>query len=432
MDVDEWLRLCLFAVLVILSGVFSATETSFASVNKFRIMSLADKGDRRATSTLKLLDKYDELVSALLIGNNIVNIACSAIATAFAAHMFAGSANDSYIAITTVVVTFIIFIFGETLPKTFAKANNEKMAIGTTKFVGALCVVFKPLIKIMTAIGNLFARTVKIKEEATVTEDELFDIIDDIKEEGTMDEEKTDLVKSALLFDDKTAGDILTARVDMMAIDMDMTPEEMLAFVKECKHSRIPVFQDTEDNIIGVLPLRKYLRRYISGGDITDITDMLDAPFFTHSSTKADDLLNQMNSAKTQIAIVTDEFGGTLGLVSTEDILEELVGDIWDEDDEVIESVVQLDDNQYRVLGECPVVDFFDEIEYSDFDRDELGSKTMAAQALETLNAMPREGLTFNFYDFKGTITTVERNRILAVVVSGPTSTVQTDEEADK
>lgn len=431
MDVDEWLRLCLFAALVIFSGVFSATETSFASINKFRIMSLSDKGDSRASKTLRLLDKYDELVSALLIGNNIVNIACSAIATTYAAHLFAGAEGDSYIAITTAVVTLIIFIFGETLPKTLAKSNSERFALGTTGFVSALCVVFKPLSKCLTAIGSLVARAVKLQEEVAVTEDELFDIIEDINEDGAMDDEKTELVKSALLFDDKTAADILTARVDMVAMSIDMSPEEMIELVKETKHSRIPVFKDTEDNIVGVLQMRKFLRRYISNGDMTDITDLLDTPFFAHSSIKADDLLNQMNAAKTQMAIITDDFGGTLGLVSTEDILEELVGDIWDEDDEVVESVVILEDSTYRVLGDCTLSDFFDEIEYDDFDREEIGSKTMAAQAMEQINSMPREGLTFAFERFIGTITTVEKNRILAVVVKGPFDEEKA-EEADK
>ena len=430
MDNDEWLRLCLFAVLVIFSGVFSATETSFASLNKFKIMSLSDKGDSRATKTLKLLEKYDELVSALLIGNNIVNIACSAIATTFAAQMFASAGDDSYIAITTIVVTLIIFIFGESVPKTIAKSNSERMALSTTGFVGALCVIFKPFSKVLTSIGNLFAKVVKVQEEATVTEDELFDIIEDINEEGSMDDEKTELVKSALLFDDKTAGDILTARVDMVALNMDMTPDEITALVMDTKHSRLPVYKDTEDNIVGVLPIRKYLRRFISGGDVSDITEMLDAPYFAHSSVKADDLLNQMSAAKTQIAIITDDFGGTMGLVSTEDILEELVGDIWDEDDEVVESVVCLEDKTYRVLGDCAVADFFDEIEFDDFDRDELGSKTMAAQAMEQINSMPKEGLTFAFEKFMGTITTVEKNRILAVVVRGPFE--NETEEADK
>lgn len=420
MDTDEWLRLCLFAVLVTFSGLFSAIETCFASVNKFRIMSLADKGDRRAAKTLKLLDRYDELVSALLIGNNIVNIACSAIATTFAAQMFAKPGDDSYIAITTAVVTLIIFIFGESIPKTIAKANNERFALAATGYVGALCAIFKPISKVLTSIGSLFAKVVKVQEEASVTEDELFDIIEDINEDGTMDDEKTELVKSALLFDDKTAGDILTARVDMVALDIDMTPDEMVAFVKETKHSRIPVYRDTEDNIIGVLPMRKFMRKYIAGGDISNINDLLDEPFFAHSSIKADDLLNQMNAAKTQMAVITDDFGGTLGLVSTEDILEELVGDIWDEDDEVIESVVRLEDKTYRVLGDCPVADFFDEVEFDDFDREELGSKTIAAQAMEQINSMPREGLTFAFERFIGTISTVEKNRILAVVVRGP------------
>ncbi len=420
MDTDEWSRLCLFALLVLMSGFLAAEETSFTSLNKFHIKSLADKGDKRASGALTMLDRYDELVTALLIGINILSIAASAIATTFSVRLFGESITNFHLAITTAVVTFVVFIFAETLPKTLAKANNERLALATVGFMRGLCFVLKPFTWTLTGIGRLFSRALPVQEESTVTEDELLDIIDDIQEEGSMDEDKTELVKSALLFDDTTAADILTPRVDMTAIDIDTPMDEVTQIVKDTMHSRIPVFEGTEDNIIGILQIRRFLRRSIAGQKIRSLRDMLDQPLFVHSSTKADDLLNAMNAHKVQMAIVTDEFGGTLGIVTMEDILEELVGDIWDEEDVVIEEIVDQPDGSCRVLGECTLEDFFDHVDFDGYDRDEIGSKTVAAQVMEIINEMPTEGLRFEFYGFRGTIEEVQHNRIVAVTIMPP------------
>ena len=398
--------LLIIVLMVILSACFSASEISFNASNKLRLKKAAEAGSRSAALASRISEDFTTALSAILIGNNLANIAASTAATVVAMNLLLSlhTLNSDGMAsfVSTVVMTVIILIFGEIVPKIVAK-NNADSAVRIFAWpTRILTWILYPLVwLVMKLIRFLSSLWGKDDEDApTVTEEELSSIIETAEEEGVMDEEKSELLQSAIDFRDTTVEEIMTPRIDMTAFDIADTPEEIAALVGESRYSRIPVYEDSIDNIIGILYLNHYYKRITDreAGSEFSLRDLLMKPSFIHKTMKLPAALSLLRERKTHIAIVVDEFGGTLGLVTMEDILEELVGEIWDESDEIVEECVRTGENTYEVNGDMNIDDFFAEIGFEPRDF-ECEYSTVGGWAIERLEADPHVGDSFSFRD---------------------------------
>ena len=401
--------------LLLCAAWFAAAETAFSSVSRSRIKMLADRGDMRARRAQLVLDNFDRAISTLLICTNIVHIAAAAIVTVAVTRRWGLSA----VTLSTVVTTVVVFFAGEMLPKSIAKKYSEKFSLACAGTLNFLMKLFGPLSALLTKLGQTAANLTKGDGEISVTEEELYDLIEDMTEEGTLDEEQGELISSALQFGDVTVESILTPRVDLAAIDIDDSYEEILAQIKSQNHSRLPVYEGSIDNIIGILQIRKFIKVYLRLGEQLDLRPLLDEPFFIHQSTNIDELLPIMSKRKMNMAIVTDNYGGTLGIVTVEDILEELVGEIWDEDDVVEENVVDLGGGVYEVDAEESVSDVFEQVGFEDPEQDEtLVNTLMGEWAYEQFTAIPAAGDSFVYHSLRVTVSAMEHNRIRKLTVT--------------
>ena len=278
--------------------------------------------------------------------------------------------------------------------------------------------MLSPLSSLLALIGQTAAKLTSAEQELSVTEDEIYDIIEDMTEEGTLDEEQGDLISSALQFGDVTVESIVTPRVDLVGVDINNSLDDILALVKGTNHSRLPVCEGSIDNIIGFLQIRKFIKAYLKSGHDLEIRPILDEPLFIHSSTKIDELLELMTARKANIAVVTDNYGGTLGVVTVEDILEELVGEIWDEDDVIEEPIVKFDENEFNVGADMHVSDVFEEIGFEDpEENEEFESTLMSEWAYVKFAAIPKVGEYFDYHGLRVTVSEMEHNRILRLTV---------------
>ena len=409
---EDGSRISWLIVVFLLFGAmyFAVAETAFASVSKTRLRTYADKGDPRARKALFVTENMDRAITTILIGTNAVHLAAASIVTVNVTRIWGLSA----VTLSTIITTLAVFFFGEMLPKSIARKYSERFSLSTA---GSLCFfmsLLRPLTSLLTMLGNGVAALTKGDPEASVTEGEIYDIIEDMTEEGSLNEEQKDLISSALSFGDVTVESILTSRVDVAAIDVDMSEKEILDLIKEQNHSRIPVYEGTIDNIIGILQIRKYIKYYIRTDEPLDIRGLLDEPYFVHQSTKIDDLLQVMSTRKLNMAVVTDNYGGTLGIVTVEDILEELVGEIWDEDDRVVNNIVPLKDGSYSVNAEEHVIDVLDELDvhYDEEEEERILNKLMSELAFENFPGMPKEGDSFRYLSLRITILSMKRSRI--------------------
>ena len=406
----------LIVILLLFAAMFFAiAETAFASVSRVRLKTDAERGDKRAEKALYVTDHFDRAITTLLICTNIVHIATASIVTVYVPKRWGISA----VSISTLITTLVVFFFGEMLPKSIARKYSEQLSLATAGTLRFLMTVLKPAAVLLTAIGNAAARMLKGEDEAAVTESDIYDIIEDMAEEGTINEEQSELISSALQFGDVTVESILTSRVDVAAIDINMPQEAILQFIKEQNHSRLPVYEGTIDNIIGILHIRKYIRYYIRKGEALDIKPLLYEPYFIHQSTKIDDLLTIMSRKKINIAVVTDNYGGTLGIVTDEDILEELVGEIWDEDDRAVRNVVPMTDGSYSVNPEEDILDVLDElgVEYTEEDEQRIKHKLMNELAYEAFPSIPVAGDSFHYLGTKISVLVMRHNRIMRLKV---------------
>ena len=406
----------LIVILLLFAAMFFAiAETAFASVSRVRLKTDAERGDKRAEKALYVTDHFDRAITTLLICTNIVHIATASIVTVYVTKRWGISA----VSISTLITTLVVFFFGEMLPKSIARKYSEQLSLATAGILRFLMTVLKPAAVLLTAIGNAAARMLKGEDEAAVTESDIYDIIEDMAEEGTINEEQSELISSALQFGDVTVESILTSRVDVAAIDINMPQEAILQFIKEQNHSRLPVYEGTIDNIIGILHIRKYIRYYIRKGEALDIKPLLYEPYFIHQSTKIDDLLTIMSRKKINIAVVTDNYGGTLGIVTDEDILEELVGEIWDEDDRAVRNVVPMTDGSYSVNPEEDILDVLDElgVEYTEEDEQRIKHKLMNELAYEAFPSIPVAGDSFHYLGTKISVLVMRHNRIMRLKV---------------
>ena len=414
---DDGSRLPLiFAFLLLLCAVFFAVaETAFASTSRTRMRLAEERGDMRAKEALYVLDNFDLAISAILIGTNITHLSVAALVTLAVTRRWGLSA----VSISTLITTGVVFFFGEMLPKSVAKKFSDKLALATAGLLVFFMKLFRPVSRVLTAIGQAAARSIPGDEEKTVTEDELYDIIEDMTEEGSLNEEQGDLISSALQFGEVTVENVLTPRVDLTAIDRHADHEQILDCIKSSTHSRLPVYEGSIDNIVGVLQIRKYIKAYLREGKAPDIQPLLDDVIFVHQSTKIDELLPVMSKRKHNLAVVTDNFGGTLGIVTVEDIVEELVGEIWDEEDVVEEPIIEISEGVYEVDADESVSDVFERIGYEDPEgNEELINTLMGEWAYEQFTAIPQPGDSFRYHRVSVTVMGMEHNRILKLRVT--------------
>ena len=409
MDDGSILSVLIILALLLFADYFAVCETSFAAVSRIRLKTAMERGDRRANKAMYVCERFDKAITTILIGTNIVHLSCASYVTVLVTRRWGLSA----VTLSTFVTTLVVFFVGEMLPKSIAKKYSLRLALGTASSLVFFMHLLTPVSFVLTKIGEFASRLTKGDSEVSVTEDELYDIIENMTDEGDLDSEQGDLVHSALAFGDLTAESILTARVDMETIDVDDPLEEILAQVKASRHSRIPVYQDSVDNIIGVLQIRRFMREYLQKREKTDLRSLLDEPYFVHQSAKIDELLSVMSSKKINMTIVTDSYGGTVGIVTVEDILEELVGEIWDEDDEVVEPCVDHGDGSYSFDAGVDIEDAFEFMDYEDPDETDFDHKLLGEWAYEQFDAIPKEGDSFLYNGLRVTVEKVQQRRIM-------------------
>ena len=400
----------IIAVLLLFCAMFCAvTEISFSSASRARLKVMEDAGNKKAEKAIYILDNFDKAISTILIMTNIVHLSMATLVTVAVTNRWGVSA----VSISTIITSLVLFFAGEMLPKSIAKKYPERTAMFCASPLRFFMVILAPLSALLSAIGVAASKLIKGEPEISVTEDELYDIIEDMTEEGTLDEEQSDLISSALQFNSLTVESVLTPRVDIVAVSEDESISSILSVIKSCNHSRIPVYTGSIDNITGILQIRKFIKAYLKYGEETDLAKVMDKPFFVHMSTKIDDVLPVMTLNRQSVAVVTDNYGGTLGLLTIEDILEELVGEIWDEDDVIEESVLKIEDNVFSVDADEHVSDIFEEIGYEDpDDNEEFVGTLMGAWAYGQFSSIPKPGDSFNYHNLNVAVEDMDHNRI--------------------
>ncbi len=411
---NTWLTVFIIILLVMCSAFFSSTETAYSSANKIRLKNYADNGNKKAKKAYKIAENYDKALATLLVGNNIVNIAASALATILFVS-FLGEANGTLT--STVILTVIVLIFGEVLPKNIAIENSERMCMDSANILYLLMVILTPITSILLKL-NSFVKRIASKDEnkePTVTEDELKYIVESIEEQGVLEEQESDLVQSALEFDEKTVYDILTPRVDIIAININDKQENIKKIIMTERYSRIPIYKDNIDNIIGILHTRDYLEQLLKT-DFPNLNQLIQPAHFIYRSKKLSSLLADFKHRRLHIAVVTDDYGGTLGIVTMEDLLEQLVGDIWDEDEEIENKYKKIDDNKFEIIGDMSIVDMLDLIS-KDNKYIETDSKTVGGWVIEQIGDIPNKNDTFIYRELTITIDEVEDQRVNKVII---------------
>ena len=392
-------------ILVAFSAYFSATETAFTSLNRIRLKTKADNGNRAAARALAISEEYDKLLTTILIGNNIVNITATTIATVLCTKWF----REYGPTVSTVALTVIILIFGEVTPKSLAKESPERFAMFAAPLLKVMMFILTPLSLLFSGWKKLMGMVFKNTEDDGITEEELVGMVEQAENEGGLDEHESDLIRNAIEFNDLDVSDILTPRVDLVAADEDSTMEEIAALFAESGYSRIPLFHDTVDNIVGIIHEKDFYAARYRGE--TMLKNLKSPVFYTTGNTKLSDLLRILQKNKAHMAVVVDEYGGTEGIATLEDILEELVGEIWDEHDEVIETFQKQADNSYIIACSAALDDMYDLFQI----RGECDAATVSGWVLEQVGRVPEPGDHFQAEGLDVTVTKVEHRRVLEV-----------------
>ena len=400
-------QIIIMLVCVVLSAYFSATETAFSSLNKTRLKTIAEKGNKKAQLALNLSDNYDKLISTILIGNNIVNILLASLGTVVFVNLY----GDIGATISTAVVTVIVLIFGEISPKSIAKDCPERFAMFSSPMIKTLIFLLTPLNFLFSLWKKLISKVFKVQNDTKMSQEELLMLVDEVEQDGSIDSDESDLLRNAIEFSDRKAEDILTHRVDIEAVSVDADKEEIAKAFSQTKFSRLPVYKDNIDNIIGVIHQKDF---YVGGG-ITQkpLEEIITSVLFVQESERLDDLLKMLQKHKTHVAVVLDEYGGTCGLVTMEDILEELVGEIWDEHDEIVEDYKQISDNHYIV--DC-TVNMEDFSEFFDVNI-ETESISLSGWVMEQLGKIPEKDDSFTFENLAVKVIQIDSHRVVKVDV---------------
>ena len=403
-------------IFVCFSAFFSATEIAYASSNEIRLRQATEKKKSlSAKLAYKIFNNYENALATILIGNNLVNIASSSVATVIVLDIFNG--DESFAWVATVAMTVILLIFGEITPKVIAKAIPEQYATLVAIPVYVCQIITKPVVIVIQGILKVVSLIWKNKmdDSPAYTEDELVTIIETIEDEGVVDEDKCDLIQSAFDFDDVQAYEIITPRVDVLAINVESSRESMLEKITTSTFSRIPVYRETIDNIIGIIHVNPVLRELTENKD-ANLLELLMPAVFVHKTMPLDDVLGKMRKEKSHMAVVTDEYGGVMGILTMEDVLEQLVGDIWDESDDIEPEIIELNENEFEIDGDMRIEDFFDEIDFDDrnFDDD---NATVGGFVVSLLGRYAQKGDTVSYENIDFTVQKVKKRRIMKLKV---------------
>lgn len=398
-------------LLIAVSAFFSGTEIAFSSVNSVRLKNRAKNGGIAAKTALKVYESYENLLSTILIGNNIANMASSAIAAIIVINLL----GEHYAWVSTAVMTLLVLTFGEIIPKVIAKQLPEEFCVLSSVPIYILSLIFKPVNLLVTALINLASKLWQngVSDSEAVSEDDFENIIDIVEDEGVLDEEQCDLLQNALDFDEVLAYEIITHRVDMEALDIRDPYEVNVKKCEESVYSRLPVYEDTTDNIIGILHLNHFYKSYIENGKV-NFRELLLPVNFVHKTMPLPDVLEKMKENKCHMVVVLDEYGGTMGILTMEDVLEQLVGEIFDESDEIEHEFVCIDDTHFEADGDMRVYDFFDEFdididENEDFEGD---TATVGGWTLTMLDGEPEENASFKFENLEITVLKTDGYRV--------------------
>ena len=405
-----WLLLPM-AILLVLSACFSASETAYSSASKIRLRTMHADGDVRAGKALRLLDRYDDLLSTVLIGNNIVNIAFTTIATVLFMALIIGNETLANV-LSTIVTTVVVLIFGEISPKALARHSPEKIAKAFYPFLICCYYILFPLNMLFKGWKTLLGKVFKLGESKSITEEELVTIVETAESEGELDMHESRLIKNAIEFDDLEIRDIVVPRVNVTAVEDTETPDEVADVFRESGYSRLPVYHGTVDSVIGVLNEKDFNKAYYAT-ESKDYIKAVQPAISVAPSMKISVVLRMLQRARTHMAIVVDEFGGTAGVVTLEDILEELVGEIWDEHDEVEESIRQISEDEYLVPGFSNLTDVLERLGAE--TKEEFDSTTVGGWVIEELGAIPAAGRSFEFGNLAVTVTKANARRVLEV-----------------
>lgn len=407
MDNSDIWKIILVIVMMIFSALFSSTETAYSSVNKLRLKNYESQGNKKAAKALKLANRFDEVLTAVLIGNNIVNIATSSVSTLIFIN-FIGSKGP---AISTVVITILVLIFCEVLPKSYAKKNAEKLALAFAVPLSALVTLFKPFVLALNKLSSAIATG---DEAPTVTEDELKYMIDEIEKEGVIEEQESELVKSALEFDEITVNEILIPRTKIVGVEAGTTIDEISEIFSSELYSRLPVYEKSLDNIVGIITNKSFFKMLTNGGE--DVSSIIQEVPHIADSKLISAALRDMQRSKVHLAVVIDQYGGTKGIITLEDIIEELVGEIYDEDDEIVANVVRLAPDKYEIAGDMSISDMLDRL---DLDEELVHTDytSVGGWITDVLERIPEEGETAETGVFRLTASKVNEQTVEKVIV---------------
>ena len=407
-------NLLLIAGLILASALLSNAEIAYASANELRMRRAAEISGGSPRLAYKILQNMDQAMTTMLVANNLASIASTSIATALVIDLL----GNQYAWISTVIMTLLLLTFADILPKVLAKQSPELFA--TWLAVPLRCIMFlcKPVVIAIIALNRHMGRLwrASIDNGPSVTEDDLEVILDTVEDEGVIAEDTTDLLHSALQFDDVLAFEVITPRVDVIAIDIDDAYEEMLDTALNSSFSRLPVYEGSIDNIIGILHLNRLLKRLVSGEASCDLHSLLMPVQYVHKTMSLPDVLSTMKAQKCHMVVVNDEYGGTMGILTMEDVLEQLVGDIWDESDEIIDEFRELSPGQYEADGDMRIQDFFDELDIDDRDFDN-DNATLGGWAIEMLDGVPKPGDAFAYKNVIITVERVQKRRVTRLLV---------------
>jgi CBS domain containing-hemolysin-like protein len=425
---SDTLRYILIVVCILLSAAFSGSEIAFMQLNETKLRHEAEeKNSRLAKLALRFRERFDSGLIAILIGNNLVNIGSSSIAAALAISLM----GEKGAWVATAIMTVLIITFGEILPKIFASERAEGVAKVMSLPLTAIWLVLFPLIWLLERFLKLLSGIWKEKEsDDTVTEDDMETILDTVEDEGVVDEDTADLLQSAFDFDEVLAYEVITPRVDLVAIDIEDPREKQMKIAFASPFTRIPVYRDTPDHIVGILHLNHLYKAMVENPDVP-IQSLLMPVVYVHKTTPLPDVLDTMRRKKSHMVVVTDEYGGTMGILTMEDVLEQLVGEIWDETDKIEEEFVEIGENRYEVDGDMRLNDFLDEFDKEEEDLDD-DNATVGGWAVEMLGGYPKLYDSFTFEDLTVTVLKKERMRILRLLVEQNPDWIDEEDEDDE
>lgn len=423
MDPSSWLLIAVYVLLLIASAYFSATEMAFSSASKIKLLSYKEEEEKKAGLALQIREKYDLYLTTLLVGNNLVNCGAAAVATIFAGHVYKTLidsgipvAESVVTTIATAITTVVVFIFAETVPKNYAKDMPEKWAMKAAGSLRIVSYILYPITIIFMGISALLNKIVAVKEEPTVTEEELSTIIENSEEDGVLDEEQSEMLQSALEFSKTRVADVLTLRADVQWLDISLSREALFEEVKKTKFSRLPVCRGSLDRPLGILIVNDYLKAYIADKNVR-VSRLIRKPYFTTLDASIDDLKEEMSGKRQSMALVRDRAGDSIiGIVTIEDFIEEIVGEIFDEQDVVDDNFMKLGGNYFRVSGRLSLHEMYTRIGLA-LPAGAAPHKPVSTWILERLGRLPEEGDSFVFGDLTVEIDETEQNRVLLATV---------------